>query len=276
MFPLYYRDVSSVKREYGDGYRLLEPDVSTSAESVPGTVGSKPSVRAIEVTGLCKSFGRSRVLRDLDLQVRWDEVLTVLGPNGSGKTTLIKILATLTRPDSGTVRVAGSDTVRSGQNVRRLIGVVMHDTMMYDDLTAYENLRFAARMFALDRHGERIQEVSERMGVIDRLHQRFGTLSHGLKKRFSIAKALLPDPYILLLDEPESGLDQEALAMLEDILVNGAGRARTVVMTTHNIERGLALGDRVAIIAGGRIAYEGTLDGNSASEVREEFYRHAR
>ena len=265
-----------MKREYGDGYRLLEPHVSTSAEPVPGATDAKPSAPAIEVKGLGKSFGRSRVLRELDLQVRWDEVLTVLGPNGSGKTTLIKILATLTRPDSGTVRVAGLDAAHSGQNVRRLIGVVMHDAMMYNDLTAYENLRFAARMFALDRHGDRIQEVSERMGVADLLHQRVGTLSHGLKKRFSIAKALLPDPYILLLDEPESGLDQEALAMLEDVVVNGAGRARTVVMTTHNIERGLALGDRTAIIAGGRIAYEGTLDGGSASEVREEYYRHAR
>ncbi len=250
--------------------------VSTSAEPLPVQGGAKPDAPAIEIKGLSKSFGRTRVLRDMDLRVDWDEVLTVLGPNGSGKTTLIKILATLTRPDSGTVRVAGLDAARSGQRVRRLIGVVMHDSMMYDDLTAYENLRFAARMFALDRHGDRIEEASERMGVADRLHQRVGTLSHGLKKRFSIAKALLHDPYILLLDEPESGLDQEALAMLGDVLVNGAGSARTVVMSTHDIERGLALGDRIAIIAGGSIAYEGTPAGGSASEVREEYHRHAR
>ena len=242
----------------------------------PGQTDAKPSVLAIDVNGLSKSFGRTRVLRDLTLRVNWDEVLTLLGPNGSGKSTLMKILATLARPDSGTVHVAGVDAARSGQSVRRLIGVVMHDPMMYDDLTAYENLKFAARMFGLDRHSERIEEVSERMGVADRLHQRVGTLSHGLKKRFSIAKALLPDPYILLLDEPESGLDQEALAMLEDVVVNGVGRTRTVIMTTHNIERGLALGDRTAIIAEGRIVYEGKLDGGNASEVREEYFRHAR
>lgn len=248
--------------------------MSTSTESPAAPSEVRPRAPAIEIKGLTKSFGRTPVLRNLDLRIQWGEVLTVLGPNGSGKTTLIKILATLTKPDSGDIHVAGLDTARSGQSVRRLIGVVTHDPLMYDDLTAYENLRFTARMFGLDRHGERIEAVAERMGVAARLHQRVGTLSHGLKKRFSIAKALLPDPYILLMDEPESGLDQEALAILEDIVSNGFGRAHTVLMTTHNLERGLALGHRTAILAGGRIVYEGTLEVDGASTVRDAYFEY--
>ena len=234
-----------------------------------------PQKLAIEVKGLCKAFGRTPVLRDLDLEVPWGEVLTILGPNGSGKTTLIKILATLTRPDSGTVRVGGLEVTRRGQRVRRLIGVVTHDTLLYDDLTGYENLKFFARMFGLDRIDERVFDVVERMGVSSRLHQRVGTLSHGLKKRFTIARALLHDPAILLMDEPESGLDQEALALMEDIITDKTIPHRTVIMTTHNLERGLALGQRMAILSKGRIAYQESLEAVGAATLREAYFRHA-
>ena len=233
-----------------------------------------PQKLAIEVKGLCKAFGRTPVLRDLDLEVPWGEVLTILGPNGSGKTTLIKILATLTRSDSGTVRVGGLDVTRRGQRVRRLIGVVTHDTLLYDDLTGYENLKFFARMFGLDRIDERVFDVVERMGVSSRLHQRVGTLSHGLKKRFTIARALLHDPAILLMDEPESGLDQEALALMEDIITDKTIPHRTVIMTTHNLERGLALGQRMAILSKGRIAYQESMEAVGAATLRDAYFRH--
>ncbi|MCH7744612.1 MAG: ABC transporter ATP-binding protein [Chloroflexi bacterium] len=233
-----------------------------------------PQKLAIEVKGLCKAFGRTPVLRDLDLEVPWGEVLTILGPNGSGKTTLIKILATLTRSDSGTVRVGGLDVTRRGQRVRRLIGVVTHDTLLYDDLTGYENLKFFARMFGLDRIDERVFDVVERMGVSSRLHQRVGTLSHGLKKRFTIARALLHDPAILLMDEPESGLDQEALALMEDVITDKTIPYRTVIMTTHNLERGLALGQRMAILSHGRIAYQESLEAVGAATLRDAYFRH--
>ena len=228
------------------------------------------SALAIEIRGLSKSFGRTPVLRNLDLSVRWGHVVTVLGPNGSGKTTLLKVLATLTKPDSGSVRVGGLDLTRSGQRVRRLVGVVTHDSLLYDDLTAYENLRFAARMFGLDAIDQRLAAVAEQLGVSGRLHQRAGTLSHGLRKRFSIARALLPDPPILLMDEPESGLDQEALAMLEEVLSGG----RTALVTTHSLERALALGDRMAILSRGRVAYEESLTTVGTEAMREAYFRH--
>ena len=234
-----------------------------------------PKGMAIEVKGLGKAFGRTPVLRNLDLDVPWGEVLTIVGHNGSGKTTLVKILATLTKPDAGVIRVAGVDLVRAGQSVRRVIGAVTHDTLLYDGLTGYENLRFFARMFALDRIEERIAAAARRMGVSARLHHRVGILSHGMKKRFTIARALLHDPLILLMDEPESGLDQEALTMLENVVSDPTAPFRTVLMTTHNLERALRYGHRMAILSHGRIAYQESLESVGAAAVKDAYFRHS-
>jgi ABC-type multidrug transport system ATPase subunit len=231
---------------------------------------------AVELKGLRKSFGRMPVLRDLDLDVPWGEVLTILGPNGSGKTTLIKILATLAKPDSGSVHVAGFDSKRSGQNIRRNTGVVTHDTLLYDDLTGYENLKFFARMFGLDNAGDRIMRCAGLMGMTSRLHDRIGTLSHGMKKRFSIARALLHDPLVLILDEPESGLDQEALSMMENVIRDKSNPHRTVIMTTHNFESGMTLGDRMAILSRGRIAFQESLDAVGAEAIKERYFEYTK
>jgi len=210
---------------------------------------------AIEIKGISKAFGRNAVLRNLDLHVPEGEFLTIFGPNGAGKTTLIKILATLARPDSGQIRILGMRLGVENNNIRRFIGVVMHNTLLYGELTGYENLAFYAKMFGLSPISKRVHQAAAQMGMTTRLHQRVRTLSHGMQKRFSIARALLHDPPVLFLDEPESGLDQEALGMLEDALVRRDGSRRTVLMTTHNVERGIALADRVAIIVNGRISY---------------------
>ena len=234
-----------------------------------------PAPPAIRIKGLSKSFGRTRVLRKLELEVGWGEVLTVLGPNGSGKTTLIKLLATLTAPDEGAMRIAGLDPGRQGQATRRLTGVVTHEPMLYNELTGYENLRFVGRMFGLDSLDDRIDSVSRRLAVSARLDQRVGTLSHGMRKRLSIARALLHDPPVLLLDEPESGLDPDALAMLDSIIRDETRPSQTVLMTTHNVERGLALGDRLAILAYGAVAYQDSASSTGgAASVREAYHRY--
>ena len=226
---------------------------------------------AIDVRCLSKSYGRTQVLRELDLQVPWGQTLTVLGPNGSGKTTLIKTLVTLAKPDSGEIRINGMSTHRSGVRVRSIIGVVTHETLLYDGLTGAENLRFFARMFTLDRIEERISAVAAQMGVSDRLDDRVGTLSHGMRRRFSIARALLHSPRVLIMDEPESGLDQQALSLLEALIADKSNPDRTILMTTHNLERGVALADRVAILSRGRIAYD---DAPNASAARAAYRRH--
>lgn len=226
---------------------------------------------AIDVRGLNKSYGRAQAIRDLDLQVPWGKTLTVLGPNGSGKTTLIKTLSTLAKPDSGEIRIAGMSIRRNGIRARRAIGVVPHEPLLYDELTGAENLRFFARMFALDHIDERIELVAARMGVAGRLDAKVGALSHGMRRRFSIARALLHSPRVLIMDEPESGLDQQALSLLDALVKDSAHPDRAILMTTHNFERGIALADRVAILSRGSIAYDGAPD---ADAVRAAYRRH--
>lgn len=238
-------------------------------------IDSKKIELAIKISDLRKGFGRTPVLRGVNLEIPWGQVLTLLGPNGSGKTTLIKILATLSKPDSGTVNIGGMPLETNGGNIRLIIGVVTHDPLLYPDLTARENLLFFARMFNLSDKDERINTVSERMAMAKHLDQRVGTFSHGMKKRFSIARALLHDPPILLMDEPESGLDQEAVSLLDDIVNDKTDPLHTVLLTTHNLDRAIKLGQQILILANGRVAYRGEAsDGPHA--LKQAYVHHTR
>ena len=225
----------------------------------------------IEVKKLEKSYGATGVLRGLDLEARPGEVLTLLGQNGAGKTTLLRILATLTRPDSGHVRVQGLDPVKQGELVRQATGVVMHSPMLYGDLTVRENLLFFGRMFRLDRTQSRARLVLERMEMDERADVRVRHLSHGQQKRVALARALLHQPRMLLLDEPESGLDQRARRLLEDVIDEFRAPGRSVVMTTHELDRGIELADHVVIMHYGRVALEQSGRSIDRAEVRRVY-----
>jgi heme exporter protein A len=210
---------------------------------------------AIETRGLSKSFGSHRALARVDLIVGHGECLTIFGPNGAGKTTLIELLATLSRPSAGSARVDGMDIRSHAFQVRRRLGVVTHSTFLYNELTVSENLRFYGRMYRVPNLEHRIEEVASQVHLESRFHDRVGTLSHGMQKRVSIARAVLHNPSIMLLDEPESGLDPHATLMMREILDTLNSGDRTVVMTTHNLERGLEIADHVAILHQGSIVY---------------------
>ena len=211
----------------------------------------------VQIRGLEKSYGPNAVLRGVDLDAYANEVLTLFGPNGAGKTTLLRILATLTRPDAGTVRIHGRDVSSAGEVVRQMTGAVLHSPMLYGHLTARENLLFHARMFRVPNRDERVAEVAGIMQIQDRLDNLARELSNGLQRRVSLARALLHRPRLLLLDEPESGLDETAIQLLDNVVSEFRQDGRAVVMTTHSVERGLELGDRVGIISSGRIAFHG-------------------
>jgi len=218
---------------------------------------------AITVQRLTKSFGDRPVLRDLDLNLHLGEVFVLFGANGSGKTTLIRSLGTLAKADKGIIRIMGRDLRRRGAFLRRFIGVLTHQTFLYDELTGQENLRFYGQMFGLRNVNERIRSLTEKMGLQRVLDKRVGTLSHGMQKRLSIVRAVLHDPTILLLDEPESGLDEEALSLLGHLLSGEDKGKRAVIITTHNLGYGFGLADHVGILANGHIAYQqdrGSLD----------------
>ena len=227
---------------------------------------------AVEAAGVTKSFGRSEVLRGLDLALDWGETVAVLGPNGSGKSTLVRLLSGLSKADSGDIRVLGLDPARHGERVRRAVGVMTHEPLLYDDLTGWENLEFAGRMFRVDRIEDRIDAVAGRLGVHARLHQRVGSLSHGLRKRFSIARALLHEPRVLLMDEPESGLDGRALAVLEDVLAGHAASGGALLFTTHDLDWAAARADRIAIVGAGRVSH--VLEGGDRDAARDAYGAH--
>lgn len=235
--------------------------------------GTQTDGYAIEVKRLIKSYGEHYALRGIDLNVKWGDFLAVFGPNGAGKTTLINVLATLVKPSSGDARVSGFDLREDSVMIRRQIGVVTHQTLLYDDLSAYENLRFYGKMYNVPSLTDRIRQLLAQVGLESRAHDRVRTLSRGMQQRLAIARSLIHDPPILLLDEPGTGLDQRASAMLESILSSTDNRQRAVVMTTHSLEQGLALSNRVVILTEGKIVCEESrqLD---ISSLRELYYQH--
>ncbi|MFC2035233.1 ABC transporter ATP-binding protein [Chloroflexota bacterium] len=212
---------------------------------------------AVKVEGLTKSFSNKLALRGVDLEARQGEFVVIFGPNGAGKTTLIKVLATIMNPSSGRILIDGLNSRNSAEEIRRRIGVVTHQTFLYSNLTTYENLEFYSRIYDVPKRKERIHEVVAMVGMMNRLDDRVGTLSRGMQQRLSIARSLLHNPAVMLLDEPETGLDQEAVSMLWSALVTEREGKRTVILVTHNLERGLELGDRLLILNKGKIVYEG-------------------
>lgn len=230
----------------------------------------------IKVRNLVKAFGNRPVLKGVNLHVGQGEFLTLVGPNGAGKTTLMNIVATLSKATGGSVRVAGHDLAAGSIEVRRQIGLVSHKTLLYDDLSAEQNLRFYARMYDLSRPDSRIEAALRGVGLWGRQRDPVRTYSRGMQQRLAIARALLHDPPILLLDEPDTGLDQHAAAMLVDLLHQVGATQRTVLMTTHNLERGLELGENVAILAHGRIAYQASKDQLDVNQFREVYYQYVK
>ena len=229
---------------------------------------------AIVVKGLRKSYGDWPVLWDLDLAVDWAQFLVIFGGNGVGKTTLLKLLSTQARPDAGEIRIAGINPARDPSKVRRSIGVVSHNGLLYEDMTCDENLIFYSRMYGLKDIPLKVEHSLGMVGLQGRRNQRVRTLSNGMQKRLSIARAVLHEPSVLFLDEPEAGLDQEALEMLGAILADWKAGGRTAVMTTHNLEQGLIWGDRVAILSGGKIAYEEERDRIDIAGFRGTYLRY--
>ena len=226
---------------------------------------------AIEVKRLSKSYGEHHALRGIDLKVRWGDILAIFGPNGAGKTTLVKVLATLVKPSSGDVSVAGFDLKQDALMIRRRIGVVTHQTLLYDDLSAYENLRFYGKMYDVSNLRDRINQLLAQAGLESRIHDPVRTLSRGMQQRLAIARALIHDPPVLLLDEPGTGLDQHASALFANILNSKANKQRAILITSHSLEQGAALSNRIAIMADGKIAYEG-LKQLDIGSLREVYY----
>jgi len=211
----------------------------------------------IEVRQITKRYGRLDALWNISFSVPAGSFLAIFGPNGSGKTTLIRILATLLRPTSGTARIVGHDPVQECGDVRKKIGVVLHQSLLYDTLSARENLHFYGAMFGVPELNERVEHHLDAVGLTERGNDIVRTFSRGMQQRVAIARALLHDPQVLLLDEAFSGLDANAVATLRRLLERFHREGRTIALTTHHYQLGLELATRAALLVNGGLRYFG-------------------
>lgn len=208
----------------------------------------------IKVQKLVKRFGLKTVLKGMDFEAGAGEFVGLLGPNGAGKTTFLRILASLSRPTMGEVRIAGYRLPKQAAAVRRKLGVLSHQPMLYGDLTAEENLQFFGKLYAVDDLDNRVAAGLAQVGLAPRRRDLVRTFSRGMQQRLAIARAVIHDPEILLLDEPYTGLDQDACTMLDKVLKEVAAEGRTVVMTSHDLTRVEDLASRFDVLSRGRIA----------------------
>jgi heme exporter protein A len=225
---------------------------------------------AVVVRDLVQRLGGSQVLRGVSFEVPGGQVLAVMGPNGAGKTTLLRVLGTLLPPSGGQVLVGGRDVRRCGPDLRTQIGFLGHHTFLYPQLTGWENLWFWARAFGVARVGARVEEMLATVGLELFAHEPVRHYSRGMQQRLALARALLHEPPLLLLDEPYTGLDPEAAALLDEVIRQWAQRGRTVIMTSHDPGRVLAASDRVLVLQRGRVALLGLsrdLDARSLEEM---------
>ncbi len=216
---------------------------------------------AVQTTGVSKAYGSLKAVDDLDLSIRAGELFALLGPNGAGKTTTIKMLCCLIRPTGGSAAVMGHDTQKESLAVKETIAISPQETAIAEQLNAWENLSLMAGLhgFGKDEIKKRSEDLLEMMGLVDRASEKAKKYSGGMKRRLSLAMALVSDPDVLFLDEPTLGLDPQSRRAIWDHVEQLKGD-KTILLTTHYLEEADALADRIAIIDAGRIVALGTPD----------------
>lgn len=229
---------------------------------------SNPAFPLLRLSNLTKRFGTVTAVRDVYLEVYSGDFLTIFGPNGAGKTTLLKMVALLTRPTHGEIVFAQG---LKGQ--REFIGYVSHQSFLYNEMSALENLVFYARLYDLARGGERIEEMLRKMGLWEVRRRLVREFSRGMKQRLTLARALLHQPGLLLLDEPYTGLDQHASRLLTRILRELKEEGRTILLITHNLNEGLELSTRVMIQHRGELVFQASRQEVKEADFQDLYFR---
>jgi heme exporter protein A len=224
----------------------------------------------IEAEHVQKTFAWVPVLHDVSCQIRPGEIVSIFGPNGAGKTTFLRILATLLQPSAGSVRLFGQSPSDAG--IRRRLGFLGHDSFLYPDLTPLENLTFYGRAYKLQDIPTRIASVLEHVGLYQWRNSPVRIFSRGMEQRLSLARTILHDPDLFLLDEPYTGLDARGVATLQTVLATAKDRGKTVVLTTHDFALGLAIASKAVILHHGRIGWESEGSLPQAQEFAEIYY----
>jgi len=222
---------------------------------------------ALDSANIEKKFGYSFAVRSITLQVRRGEFVALFGRNGAGKTTFLKIAATLIRPTKGALSIEGFDIGKEPENARRRIGFLSHNTFVYRDLSAVDNLRFFCRLYGVDDSEERLLGILDRVGLRKRAGDPVRAFSRGLQQRVGIARALLHDPSLILLDEPYTGLDAAAAQTLNQLLDEAVASGKTVILTTHDLDQGLRGATRAVLVDKGAVVHDGPAADPAAREA---------
>jgi len=232
-----------------------------------------PDTFALESEDIRKTFGHFVALTGITLSVKRGEFLALFGRNGAGKTTFLKIAATLVRYTYGKLRIEGIDIREEPEKARRHIGFLSHNTYLYRDLNPIENLRFFCRLYGMPDSEERILSLLDRVGLRRRASDPVRAFSRGLHQRLGIARVMLHDPSIILLDEPYTGLDANAVEILNQILDQAWAAGRTIILTTHDLEQGLRSATRAAIIDRGKIVFDGAAKDQAVRDAYSAYIR---
>lgn len=234
------------------------------------------AIDSVTVQNLSKRFGFHRALAGVDLTVEGGGLCALLGPNGAGKSTLLGIVSTLVRPTGGEVTYAeGSRTIDHGSELRRQIGILSHDSLVYGGLTGLENLLFWGKLYSVEDAEDRCRTLLQQVELEERVWDRpASTYSRGMMQRLSLARALLHDPALLLLDEPFTGLDRGGARALAETLREAVARERIALVVTHDLESIAEVTNHVAVLQRGKVVYEDRSEGFSYRELVDVYHRY--
>ncbi|WP_066312399.1 heme ABC exporter ATP-binding protein CcmA [Bacillus sp. FJAT-29814] len=225
----------------------------------------------IEIKKLTKQADNKLILRGVDLSVKKGETVAILGPNGAGKSTLLKVLATLIKPTSGTIKINGLDLKKNQIAIKKILGYLPHSSLLYDHYSPLENLIFFGDLYGVNNSEQRAIELVKEVGLSFFLNEPVKNFSRGMIQRIAIARAIIHEPEILLLDEPHTGLDQGAISILNNVILNMKQKGTTTLMVTHDFKQAAEICDRIIIVKNGKIVDDFKIEQPSLSVVSEKY-----
>lgn len=225
----------------------------------------------IEIKKLTKQADNKLILRGIDLSIKKGETVAILGPNGAGKSTLLKVLASLIKPTSGQVLMNGLDLRKNQILIKKLLGYLPHSSLLYDHYSPLENLLFFGNIYGVKDVEQKARTLVKDVGLSFFLNEPVKNFSRGMIQRIAIARAIIHDPEILLLDEPHTGLDQGAIAILNNVILSMKEKGTTTLMVTHDFKQAAEICDRIIIVKNGKIVDDFRIQNDNLGFVTEKY-----
>ncbi|MFJ5715577.1 ABC transporter ATP-binding protein [Neobacillus sp. NPDC093127] len=225
----------------------------------------------IEIKKLTKQADNKLILRGVDLSIKKGETVAILGPNGAGKSTLLKVLATLIKPTSGLIKINSLDLKKNHLEIKKLLGYLPHSSLLYDHYSPLENLVFFGNIYGVDDVEQRAIKLVKEVGLSFFLNEPVKNFSRGMIQRIAIARAIIHDPEILLLDEPHTGLDQGAISILNNVILSMKEKGATTLMVTHDFKQAAEICDRIIIVKNGKIVDDFKIENRNLGFVSEKY-----